>query len=65
MSLLKVIAEYDMEREAYITDLENEIFDLKKKYNEAIGLAVSGAQALDRERLRAILAGAYDKKSSE
>jgi len=61
MSLLKLIASYDAEREAYITDLENEILDLKKKYNEALRLAVSGTQALERERLRAIMAGAYDK----
>ena len=61
MSLLKMIAAYDEEREAYIADLQAENERLKEQLHEASALMMRGERLRERTMLDAILAGAYTK----
>jgi len=61
MSLMKLIAEYDREQEAYISRLEQENTSLRCQLNEQITLTMSGIAARERQTLDLIMCGALTK----
>lgn len=65
MSLLKLIQQYDNDREEYITSLECEIKKLREQVHELNRLVSQGEAIRERFQLEAILAGAYTKKQGD
>jgi hypothetical protein len=49
MSLMKMIAMYDAEREEYIIDLEKQLREEKERSSQLLNLALEGAR--DREKI--------------
>ena len=58
--LLAMIGDYDMQREAYVLELEAEIKDLHKQLSKAQSQMLERDATADRYKLQAIMAGAFD-----
>lgn len=65
MSLMKVIAMYDRDREAYIVELEAEVANLRLQLVESQKMMMRDVLLREKIMLDAIMAGAYDKKSEQ
>jgi hypothetical protein len=57
MSIMKRIAEYDREQEAYITLLEDKVERLENQVNELTTSMMRGIQVRERQTLDLIMAG--------
>lgn len=63
--ILAMIAEYDLERESYIKDLEEEVTRLQKEKSDLINEIGKGVQIRERSMLQLILSGALKKPETD
>lgn len=63
--LLKLLSDYDLERESYISELEQENKKLRAELAEATSLMMARDAQADQWKLMAIMAGAFDKPNKE
>jgi len=63
--LIKLIEEYDLERENYISKLEARIQILEKEKSNMIDEAVKNAEAHSATLLHGIMNGAYDNVKTD
>jgi hypothetical protein len=63
-TLIEVIDDYDRDQRIYISKLERDIADLKKQNSELLDLTLAGVREREGLMLKAILAGAFDRKDA-
>ena len=61
MSLMKMIAQYDRDTEAYIANLECQLAEERERSGELANLLASSLAASERKTFDLIMAGHFDK----
>lgn len=61
MSIIKLIAQYDRDTEAYIADLERQLAEERRRSGELANLLASSLAASERKTFDLIMSGHFDK----